>query len=47
VSTISFLAAGDHVELRVTQQNPTATAVNTIADPHVAPELSMTWIGDN
>jgi hypothetical protein len=47
VSTISFLAAGDYVELSVTQQNLTATAVNTNADPHVAPELSMAWIGSN
>jgi hypothetical protein len=45
VSTISFLAAGDYVELGVTQQNPTATGVDALADPHVAPELSMAWLG--
>jgi hypothetical protein len=45
VSTISHLSAGDYVELGVTQQNLTATAVNTLADPHVAPELSMAWLG--
>ena len=45
VSTISHLSAGDYVELRVSQQNLTATAVDTLADPGFAPELSMAWIG--
>ena len=45
VSTISLLAAGDYLELRVTQQNSTAASVDTIAETHVAPELSMAWIG--
>jgi hypothetical protein len=45
VSTISHLSAGDYVELRVIQQNPTATAVDTLADLGFAPELSMAWIG--
>ena len=45
VSTISLLSAGDYVELRAIQQNPTATAVDTVAETHIAPELSMAWIG--
>jgi len=45
VSTISRLITGDYVELRVQQANGTATAVDTLAQNHVAPELSMAWIG--
>jgi hypothetical protein len=45
VSTISRLSAGDYVELRVIQQNVSATTVDTLADPHISPELSMAWIG--
>ena len=45
VSTISRLIPGDYVELRVQQANGTATAVDTLAQNHVAPELSRAWIG--
>jgi hypothetical protein len=45
VSTISRLATGDYIELRVIQQNGTATALDTVAETHVAPELSMAWVG--
>jgi hypothetical protein len=44
VSTISHLAAGDYVVLRVIQDF-TGTSVDTLTDPHVAPELSMHWAG--
>lgn len=43
VSTISYLAAGDYVELRVIQ-DLSGGPVDTLAASGFAPELSMAWV---